>query len=66
MHLSYPCYTHFILGINGNLTEVSVGQSLEQAGLLVARWCSDTGSQRAQISLCDLQGHVSRCSDIQL
>lgn len=48
------------------LTEVSVGQSLKQAGLLVAGWSSDTGTQRAQISLRDLQGHISCGADIQL
>lgn len=37
------------------LTKVSVWQLLEQTGLLVARRRSDTGGQRAQISLCDLK-----------
>lgn len=48
------------------LTEVSVWQLLEETGLLVARRRSDTGGQRAQISLCDLKGHVSRGADVQL
>lgn len=50
----------------GRLTEVSVGQLLQQTGLLVARWRSDAGTQRAQVSLGDLQGHVGRRADIQL
>lgn len=48
------------------LTEVSVWQLLEETGLLVARRRSDTGGQRAHISLCDLKGHVSRGADVQL
>lgn len=51
---------------SGFLTEVSVGESLKQAGLFVTGWSSDAGSQGAQIRLCDLQGHVSCCADIEL
>lgn len=48
------------------LTEVSVGQSLEQAGLLVTGRSPDAGGQGAQIRLGDLQGHVGCRAHVEL
>ena len=46
------------------LTDVPVGQPLQQAGLLVAGRRSDAGAQDAQVRLGDLQGDVGRRADV--
>lgn len=63
-----PVFSNLIAsaGHRARRTKVSVWQLLEQTRLLVARWRSDTGRQRAQVSLRDLQGHIGRRADIQL
>lgn len=48
------------------LTNVPVGQALQQAGLLVARGGTDAGGQLAQVTLSDLQRHIRGRAHIQL
>lgn len=48
------------------LTDVPVGQTLQQTGLLVARGGTDAGGQLAQVTLSDLQGHIRGGAHVQL
>ena len=48
------------------LTKVTVGQAFEQTGLLTTRGTADGGCEVGDVSLCDLEGHLTAAAHGQL
>lgn len=53
-------------GVRAFVTDVIVGQPLQQAGLVAAGWRLDAGRQLAQVRLVDVQREISRRAQFDL